>query len=333
MRLVLRAASLPYALAIRARNACYARGWFSTTHSPLKVISVGNLSVGGTGKSPMVAWLARWLRARHVRVAVLSRGYGQLDHGQNDEGLELELLFPDVPHLQHPDRLASAKLAEEELDMQCLVLDDGFQHRRLARDLDIVLLDATHPAPARRLLPAGLMREPLSSLSRADMVVLTRADQVSTAELAELRGRVMRYAPQACLLTAQHRLAALWTYPGEPSELTALRGAKVLLFCAIGNPESFYRSVLQQGATVLERRFWPDHHGFTADDIAELEAWCRTFPEAQYVICTMKDWVKIQTPRLGETQLAAIQVELEFTSGQAELESRLEALLGTAAHS
>jgi tetraacyldisaccharide 4'-kinase len=155
VRLVLRAASLPYALAIRARNACYTRGWFSTTHSPLKVISVGNISVGGTGKSPMVAWLARWLRARQVRVAVLSRGYGQLDHGQNDEGLELELLFPDVPHLQHPDRLASAKLAEEELDMQCLVLDDGFQHRRLARDLDIVLLDATHPAPARRLLPAG----------------------------------------------------------------------------------------------------------------------------------------------------------------------------------
>jgi tetraacyldisaccharide 4'-kinase len=333
VRMILRAASLPYAWAIWARNACYDRGWFSVTHSPLKVISVGNVSVGGTGKSPMVAWLARWLRARQVRVAVLSRGYGQLDNGQNDEGLELELLFPDVPHLQHPDRLASAKLAEEELDMQSLVLDDGFQHRRLGRDLDIVLLDATHPPAARWLLPGGLMREPLSSLSRADVVVLTRANQVALDELAELRRRVMRYAPQACLLTAQHRPAALWSHPDERRDVSALRGAKVLLFCAIGNPESFCRGMVELGAHVLERRFWPDHHGFTADDIADLEAWCRSYPEAQYVLCTMKDWVKIQTPRLGDTPLAAVQVELEFTHGQAELESRLEALLGECAPS
>ncbi len=157
------------------RNLAYDWGLLRSYRSPLPVISVGNLSVGGTGKSPCVAWIARWLRAHDIRVAILSRGYGQLDSGQNDEALELELQLPDVPHLQHWDRSASAVLAHEELEMQALLLDDGFQHRRMARDLDIVMIDATDPPSALHVLPGGLLREPLSALRRADVVLLSRA--------------------------------------------------------------------------------------------------------------------------------------------------------------
>ncbi|HAC89393.1 MAG TPA: tetraacyldisaccharide 4'-kinase, partial [Planctomycetaceae bacterium] len=127
--------SVPYAGVVQLRNRFYDRQLLAVHDSPLPVISIGNLSVGGTGKSPMVAWVAKWLRNQELRVAILSRGYGQLDDGRNDEALELELKLPDVPHLQHWDRIASARLAHDELDMQVLILDDGFQHRRLARDL------------------------------------------------------------------------------------------------------------------------------------------------------------------------------------------------------
>lgn len=323
LRWLLRTASLPYALAMRLRNLAYARGWLAVTRSPLCVISVGNLSVGGTGKTPMVAWLAQWLRAKQLRVAVLSRGYGQLDSGQNDEGLELELRFPDVPHLQHPDRVASAKLAEVELDMQVLLLDDGFQHRRLARDVDIVLLDATHPQPANWLLPGGLMREPLASLRRADVVVLSRVDQVAVEQVERLQRKVARCAPQAAIVSASHRAAALWSGQYAPRAITRLQGMPVLAFCAIGNPEAFFTNLTQLGAQLLDRRQWPDHHAYTAEDLASLHAWCGDFPAAQLVLCTMKDWVKIREPQLAGKELAAVQIELQFTSGASELEQRL----------
>lgn len=326
LRWALRLASLPYGMVTIARNKAYDWGYLKSTRSPLKTISIGNLSVGGTGKSPMVAWLARWLRERHVRVAVLSRGYGQLDNGLNDEALEFELKFPDVPHLQHPDRVASAKLAEEELDMQVLLLDDGFQHRRLARDLDIVLLDATHPPNSGWLLPGGLMREPFRNLSRADVIVLTRTDQVNTSQLIELEKKVQRHAPRAILATAKHQPSSLLIHQ-EPRELQTLQGTDVLAFCAIGNPDSFFRSLILLGANIVDQRDFNDHHAFTAEDVASLADWSKSYPTAQLMVCTMKDWVKIQESSVGGIELAAVQVDMEFTTGQAELENRLELLL------
>ena len=134
-------------------------------------------------RSPM---LARWFRARNIRVGILSRGFGAGIDGRNDEAKELEVLLPDVPHLQKPDRLASAQIATEELGMQLLLLDDGFQHRKIHRDLEIVLLDAREPFGFGHLLPRGLLREPLRSLRRADIVMATRADQVEPQKLAEI---------------------------------------------------------------------------------------------------------------------------------------------------
>lgn len=327
LRWCLRVASLPYGLVMLSRNWCYDRGLLHTVRATLPVVSVGNLSVGGTGKSPLVAWLAKKLRQRNVRVAVLSRGYGQLDNGQNDEALEFELQFPDVPHLQHWDRVASAKLAAEELDMEVLLLDDGFQHRRLARDLDIVLLDASEPPAARWLLPGGLLREPLSSLARADVVLLSRAARATPAAYAKLLRQIQRHAPQAAVLAANHRPSSLWNAAGEVLELDQLSDQSVLAFCAIGHPNSFFASLEELGASILDRRTWPDHHPFAAADIASLAHWTQQYPAAKSVVCTMKDWVKIQSESIGALPLLALRIEMQFSEEPVELEVKLDRML------
>ncbi|MBU6174878.1 MAG: tetraacyldisaccharide 4'-kinase, partial [Planctomycetes bacterium] len=162
-------ASQPYAAAVTLRNWAFDRGFKKTIGVEIPVVSVGNLTAGGTGKTPTVAFLAKWFRAQNKRVAILSRGYGAGSDGRNDEAKELEITLPDVPHLQSPDRIASARIAVDELGMELLLLDDGFQHRRIGRDLDIVLLDAREPFGFGHLLPRGLLREPLRSLKRADV--------------------------------------------------------------------------------------------------------------------------------------------------------------------
>ncbi len=214
----LRLASGPYGLAVWLRNGLYERGWKERHQAPVPVVSVGNLTVGGTGKTPCVEYVARFYRGRDRRVAILSRGYGSPSplplspggrgvgvRGRNDEAMVLEENLPDVPHLQGPDRVALAATAVEELESEVLVLDDGFQHRRLRRDLDIVLLDATDPWGHGHLLPRGLLREPPSSLRRACVVVLTRCDQVGAEERSRLRSAIARLAPQAPLVEATHR--------------------------------------------------------------------------------------------------------------------------------
>ncbi len=323
LRWGLRLVSLPYHAAVVVKNLSYDWGWKKPFRSRLPVVSVGNLSVGGTGKSPTVAWLARWLRRRGLRVAILSRGYGQLDSGQNDEALELELQLPDVPHLQHWDRVVSAKLADEELQMQLLLLDDGFQHRRMARDLEIVLLDATDPPAARWLLPGGLLREPLSSLKRADIVVLTRSDQATPGELTAIDSMVRKKTRRAAVLRACHRPSHLMVFPDVQRDLDELRDRQVLAFCAIGNPQSFFGTLANLGATVVDERTWPDHHGFDASDVQTLEQWSQQFPEAEMLVCTVKDWVKFQTARIGGLELVAVAVELDVLEGLPELEQAL----------
>ena len=322
-RLLLRLGCLPYWLVIHGRNRLYDCGWKRIYRSSIPVVSIGNLSVGGTGKSPTVAWLARWFRERHLRVAILSRGYGQLEDGRNDEALELELQLPDVPHLQHWDRVASARLASQELDMQLLLLDDGFQHRRLGRDIDIVLIDATDPPAARWLLPAGLRREPLTSLGRADAVLITRADQVGSDEVQRLRTQLRRVHPEVRCILAAHRPVHLLEYPHHRWPLDRLRGAQVLAFCGIGNPQSFLAGVRQLGAELVEWRIWPDHYPYSAEDIRWLSDWRKDCPDA-LLVCTVKDWVKIQEASLGQRTLLAVAVELEVLDGLVELERILE---------
>ncbi len=321
----LRLASLPYGLAVRLRNALYEWGWKERHRAPVPVISVGNLTVGGTGKTPCVEYVARHYRGLGLRVAVLSSGYGG-GSGRNDEAMVLEENLPDVPHLQGPDRAALAAAAVEELESEVLVLDDGFQHRRLARDLDVVLLDATDPWGHGHLLPRGLLREPKSGLRRAGAVVLTRCDQVASAERGRLREAVARLAPGVPVAETTHRPAGL-SNGARAAPLDRLRGRPAAAFCGLGNPEAFRRTLRDLGADVVAFRTFPDHHPYARADVDDLRAWARRQATDCVVVTTQKDLVKLRLTDLGGRELWALRVQLHFEAGRDEFDRKLERVL------
>lgn len=298
------------------------------------VISVGNLTTGGTGKTPMVQWLCRYLRDRDLRVALLSRGYGSVNAGPNDEALELELSLPDVPHLQDADRVRIAEVAIEELETQCLVLDDGFQHRRLHRDLDMVLIDATCPFGFGHLLPRGLLREPKMALSRADVLVITRCDQVSDPELKRIEEELQKYCqlPRTLIAKTVHQPVALVDSRGVRRPLTDLSHHQLLLFAGIGNPNAFFQKVQHMGAQVAGTRSFPDHYHYQREDIQSLRAWVDEHrvnaPEPNLrpwlVVTTRKDLVKLDIWQLSGVDVVAMEVELQFLSGKVEFEELVE---------
>jgi tetraacyldisaccharide 4'-kinase len=322
------AASQPYGVAVQARNWIYDRRWLEAKSASLPVISIGNLTVGGTGKTPACAMVARWFRNHGVRVAILSRGYRALEDGANDEARELESMLPDVPHLQSPDRCAMAELAHDELGMQLLLLDDGFQHRKIQRNLDVVLVDATEPFGYGYLLPRGLLREPIRSLRRADMVIATRSDQVDRQRLSELKNRVQRYNPKAAWLEAEHAAVALVNGHGDRLPLDALSGAEVLAVSAIGNPRSFVSSLTRLGANVIEHAIFPDHHPYTRLDIERLEARLSTAnPMPKMLICTGKDLAKLQIPALAGVPIYALQIAMTIVAGDAIFDEHMQRIL------
>jgi tetraacyldisaccharide 4'-kinase len=325
MRLALRAASIPYGLAMRVRNRRYDCGAANVHRADVPVVSVGNLTVGGTGKTPMVEWIARWQRGQGVRVAILSRGYGAEQGGVNDEALELELALPDVPHLQNPNRAASATMAVDELASQLLLLDDGFQHRRLARDLDIVLLDASEPFGFEHVLPRGTLREPVNGLRRAQVIVLSRADMVGAAQREAIRKRALSLNPAAIWCEVEHRPAALVDFEGRPYPLEEMRGRRIAAFCGIGNPAGFRHTLEGLGCQVEAWREFPDHHNYAREDVEGLSRLARE-SGAEMALCTRKDLVKLRVPFIGDIPLRAVGVQLQFLRGESELTAALAPL-------
>lgn len=313
-----------YGVAIKVRNQLYDWNWLRSEHAPIPVVSVGNLTVGGTGKTPTVVMLAKWFRDRGVRVAILSRGYGAGIDGRNDEAREIELKLDDVPHLQNPDRVESSRIAVEELDMQVLLLDDGFQHRRLKRDLEIVVIDATNPFGYGYLLPRGLLRESPRSLRRAQVVMLSRCDQATTQQLAEIRSRVQRWAPNAAWVETEHRPVQLRNTSGAVLPIDSLRGRLVLCFCGIGNPKAFKRTVEATGAQLAKFRVFPDHHLYSAADIDSIAMDARQLTSVEMILCTGKDLAKVGADEIGGIPLWAIDIELDVRFGCEALEERLD---------
>ena len=324
-RTLLGFAEVPYGLAVGFRNRGYDRGWLEMHRANQPVVSIGNLTVGGTGKTPMVEWVARWFRRHKKRVAILSRGYKQV-HGLNDEGRVLEENLPDVPHLQDPDRVQSARIAVEELEAEVLVLDDGFQHRRLARDLDMVLIDALDPFGLGRVLPRGLLREPSKSLRRADLVVLSRADLVDIDQRKGIRDRAEHAAGRVNWVEARHAPRDLIDDQGVATSLSVLVGRSVAAFCGIGNPEGFRRTLLPLCRDLLDLRIYPDHHDYTAGDVVALQRWASEV-RADLVLTTQKDLVKLRDCSLGPVPLRALRIGLDIISGEGVMEDALTRVL------
>jgi tetraacyldisaccharide 4'-kinase len=322
----LRLASWPYGLAAWARNRLFDRGWKRVNRAAVPVVSVGNLTLGGTGKTPCVEWVSRFYRDRGVQVAIISRGYGS-EHGRNDEAMVLEENLPDVPHLQDPDRFAAAERAVEELESELLVLDDGFQHRRLHRDLDIALIDATHPPMCDYLFPRGTLREPAGGLRRAHAVLLTRCDQVPAGDVDAIKSWLARRWSNTPVATTEHRPVALVRGEGESEPVESLAGKPVGAFCGIGNPAAFRRTLESLGATVAGFRAFPDHHAYTREDVEDLTRWAATLPTGAAVATTQKDWVKLRVSELAGRPLWAVRIGLAFRDGETNFANVLEKAL------
>lgn len=324
-RAMLRALEVPYTCAVRWRNRRYDTGRARVSRADVPIISVGNLTLGGTGKTPMVHWLARHLRQRGLRVAIVSRGYRARHGQQNDEALELAQWLPDVPHVQDADRVAAVARTVAEFGAQVVVLDDGFQHRRLARDVDIVLLDALEPFGYEHVFPRGTLREPLEGLRRANVVCLSRADAVSADERESVRRRVAHVAPRAVWCEVAHRASHLVDAAGETQPLSLLDRRRVAAFCGIGNPAGFRHTLTTLGCEVIAWRSFPDHHAYSAGDLPVLT---QLAAGAELVVCTKKDLVKLRRTELDGVRLWAVAIEMQFLSGQEKFEARVAGTLG-----
>jgi tetraacyldisaccharide 4'-kinase len=274
----------------------------------------------------MVQWLARWFGQRGIRVTLISRGYGAKKGCLNDEARELEQRLPDVPHQQNPDRIEAARIAVHDSDCQVILLDDAFQHRRIARDLDIVLIDALEPFGYGHVLPRGMLREPVRGLARADMVALSRADCIDQQRSSWIRQQVSRYAPDAEWIELAHRPTQLRSADQQTAPLERFAGRPVAAFCGIGNPDGFRHTLAQCGYEVAGFREFPDHHLYTQEDVHRLSAWVESLPASEAVLCAHKDLVKIGVARLGRRPLWAVEISVEIRQGQRELERCLQSV-------
>jgi tetraacyldisaccharide 4'-kinase len=288
-----------YGAVTRTRLSLYRRGTFHTTKLDRPVISVGNMTAGGTGKTPLVEWICKTVADRGKNVCILTRGYGRenaqrqvvVSDGQTilatpaEAGDEPYLLatklLGSAAVISNIDRASAGRHAIENLGTDCFVLDDGFQHLRLARDLNIVTIDATNPWGGGQLLPYGRLREPLSGLSRADCVVLTRCDQAES--LVRLREQIR---------------GLIGSRPVFESTMTPVKNllptGPVAAFCAVGNPHSFFTQLRKAGYNLVLEKTFTDHHSYTQPDIDHLlnEA---THASATFLITTSKDAVKLRS--------------------------------------
>jgi tetraacyldisaccharide 4'-kinase len=326
---ILTVLSWPYSAAVRLRNHLYARGLLKTHRVNAVVICVGNLTTGGTGKTPLVVWLCQLLRGKQTRCAILTRGY-KVPKGQlSDEPALLSAQCPGVAVVVNPDRVAGAAEAICRHDAQVLVMDDGFQHRRLARDLDIVAIDATGPFGYGKVLPAGLLREPIMGLRRAHAVVLTRCDQVSEDTLKRIEKDIRRVNPDLIIARSLHVPVGIKTCEGTEIGLDRLGRKRLFAFCGIGNPQSFFHAVEHLGGVLVGSRAYDDHYRYTARDLDQIrkEAAAR---EASLILTTQKDWTKIS--RWAGSQdhppLAYLAIELQITAGAQCLTALIDRVLG-----
>lgn len=326
--------SIIYSTVMRARAELYRRGVFRTHRAGAPVVSVGNITTGGTGKTPLVAWLARRLAAENRKVCVLSRGYGRADERRRvlvsdgeriladareggDEPLLLaESLRGEAAVVSDADRVSAARWARKNLGADAFILDDGFQHLRLARSLDIVTVDATSPWGGNRVLPAGRLREPVSGLARAGCVVITRADLAEDIEA--VRAEVVRACEgRSLVLTSRMRTRGVRPLErhGRVEDEAHASGQTVAAFCAVGNPRAFFEQLRRDGRELTFARSFTDHHYFTQDDIDELSREAEKCG-ARALLTTTKDAVKLRGLTFS-IPCYVVEVELELEDEEA----------------
>jgi len=326
LRAMLGLLSVPYRLALYLRRLAYALRLRRRHRLGVPVISVGNLTLGGTGKTPMVLMLHRWLEARGVPHAILARGYGAEGDEENDEAREAMRIAPEIRIYIGANRLKTGGRAVKD-GAEVVILDDGFQHWRLLRDLDIVLVDATRPFGYGRLFPRGMLREPVGALRRADVIVLTRADVPPRAVKAATRIGIERLAPGVPVLEAEHRPVRLVRIDKKGEKpLEYLKGRDVLAFCGTGNPSAVFIGLAKMGAKVRAFHALDDHARYGGKLVGALEDQAKRLG-CKAMVTTLKDGVKLEHFEFA-LPVYALEVEMVMTSGEDILRAAVERLLG-----
>lgn len=299
-----------YGAVMNARNALYDRGVFASHALGAKTVSIGNITVGGTGKTPLVAFVAETLFEANEKVCILTRGYGRenpkerviVTDGEKiltdaktagDEPFELaEKLAGKAVIISDANRVSAGNFAREKFGITAFVLDDAFQHRKVKRDLDIVCIDATKPFGNKKVLPSGILREPLENLKRADAIVITRANLAENIE--NLKSEISKYS-DAKIFISHNKFSNFTEINNQnPSTLNSqLSTLNSMAFCALGNPNNFFDQLRLENFHLTATEIFPDHHFYSSKDIEKLEEKARK-SDAQILITTVKDAVKLR---------------------------------------
>jgi tetraacyldisaccharide 4'-kinase len=315
-----------YEGAVLARNVLYRTGLLRSRRLGRPVISVGNLSVGGSGKTPLVAWLARLLLANGFKPAILTRGYRRKSgrslvaiapgmtrcvepRATGDEPAWLAATLPEVPLVVCANRFRGGQFAEREFAVGSHVLDDGFQHLQLARDVDVVALDVTQNVPGGAMLPAGRLREPLRALARAQLVVLTRTELADAAELDQV---IARIHPTPQVFRSRVKIASLVNVAsGQRIAPGTLAGVPALAFCGVGNPQAFFADLEHWRFRIAGSVVFPDHHAYSAADTLLLS---RRAGEchAEILLTTEKDVMNLPEGWKVPLEAFACAIEIEM---------------------
>ncbi len=337
-RIVLSLFGFLYGQVMKLRNLAYDRGWLHSYALSYPVISVGNVTAGGTGKTPVVAFLTTWLVSRGLRPTILTRGYGaKIDLSQSypvsdgqklllsqeeagDEATYLALNLKKIPVWIGANRVQSGRLAANHSDTNIFILDDGFQHRRLKRDVDLVLVDALNPWGWDAVLPRGLLREPKVGVNRADAILISRSDQVIPAELEKLTHEISKLAPTLPIIYLTHAPTQVYDL-GNSKEISleSLQGKGISLFCGLGNPEGFFRTAAELGIQILDEISFPDHYIYQEEDIEKLVTKAKN-QGAEALLTTEKDGVKIFKKNYG-LPIWILKIEIVFKNGEETLKN------------
>jgi tetraacyldisaccharide 4'-kinase len=302
-----------YSTLMRMRNGLYDAKILASRHLGRPTISVGNITTGGTGKTPVVQWLAQHLSASGHRPAVLIRGYKKTSHGLSDE--QAILAAAGIPVIADPDRHRGAGQALRQYPQTTIfILDDAMQHRRVRRDFELALIHAAEPFGFNRVFPRGLLREPLHGLRRADAILITHADEVDPAAIATIQSTVSRFNKSAAVFQCDHNIRA------------DVAGKKYFAFCGIGSPASFFKKLKSLGGECLGTQAFDDHHDYTQPELIKLATTAQS-AGAELLVTTAKDWVKLES-FAGKLPLPMLWAELSLRFHSTDEEQLLAAIRG-----
>jgi tetraacyldisaccharide 4'-kinase len=320
--------SLPYGGAVRTRSFLYSLQWLKTRTLPCPVISVGNITAGGTGKTPLVMALAKGLMSKGIAVAILSRGYKRTKNSESvvsdgktiflppeesgDEPFLMAKACPGTPVLVGKNRFVNGRIALQRFGIKGLILDDGYQHLSLHRDINILLIDSHIGFGDRHLLPRGILREPLSELRRADLLLLTKAEEPETYQ--PLEKEIDEIYPGAQLFHSHYEPVSLVGPQDEQEELHSLKGKKILALSGIAHPNDFSSMLRKCGMKIVREAIFPDHHLYTTKDLSYIEDRAKG---VDGIVTTEKDMVKLSVLKVDHLPIRALRIEMKVREEEA----------------